>query len=93
MTETVKSQSSGSVLLRVAIAAVLGGLLGAAGAWLESVTGTFWAALALLPVFFALELLAEVGVAALGPHSRAARYLAGGVLVACYIGSWVALRS
>ena len=93
MTESLESESTSSVLLRVAIAAVLGSVLGAAGAWLESLTGSFLVVVALLPVIFGLELLVELGGVVLEPHGKKARRVVIGVLVACYIGSWVALRS
>ena len=76
----------------VALAAGLGLGSGALLAWLLPSDNFSWVGLAVLPLWFLLELFFEGVVAVLGARSRATRIASAVALLAGFYFAWFALR-
>ena len=89
---TSKSQSFGSAFSAVAIAGVLGLGSGALMAWVAPSDDFSWAGLAVVPLWFLLEIFFEGVVEFFGARTRMARVASTVAVVAGFYVAWFALR-
>ena len=89
---TPSFQSMVQAVAAVALAAGLGLGSGALVAYLAPSVNFSWAGLAVLPLWFLLELFFEAVVAVLGARSRATRIASAIAVLAGFYFAWFALR-
>jgi hypothetical protein len=84
--------SLGAVIGVIVLAGVLGALSGALLAWVAPSDKFSWAGIALVPLWFLLEIYFEAVVAALGNRAQVTRIASVIAVLAGFYVAWFALR-
>jgi hypothetical protein len=86
------SPSLGAAIGLIVLAGVLGALSGTLLAWVAPSNKFSWAGIALVPLWFLLEIYFEVVVAVLGNRAKATRIASVIAVLSGFYVAWFALR-